>query len=204
MPAPTLRVPYETFLERNLQHSRIASALPGLEPALQKALAELLLIRLFDDLQEALSGIAYRLACGTSYLDGTMPILLVPAARSTQGARVLFETHLRAKHQNVKWSRTTFIKNTTRHVLDSSDSFIRACDAHSLRISEMQAVRNRIAHRNASTRGAFDVVLRRYYGGAPAGVSPGLLLLTPRATPTPLQAYLVATRIITKDCARAR
>lgn len=203
MPAPTLRVPYETFLERNLQHSRIASALPGLEPALQKALAELLLIRLFDDFQEALSGIAYRLACGTPYLDGTSPHLLTPAARSTRGARVLFETHERPRHQNVKWSRTNFIKNTTKHVLDSGDSFIRACDAHSLKISEMQAVRNRIAHRNASTRDAFDVVLRRYYGGAPTGVSPGLLLLTSRATPTPIHAYLIVTRVIAKDCARA-
>ena len=203
MPAPSLRVPYLTFLERNAQHSRIAAVLPGLEPALQKALAELILIRLFDDLQEALSGMAYRLACGTAYVDNTAPQLLTAPARSTAAARYLFETHNRAKHQYVKWSRTSYIKSTVKHVLDWTDPFVAACDAHSLTISEMQSVRNRIAHRNATTRGPFNLVLRRYYGGAPTNVSPGLLLITPRVAPAPLFRYLTASRIIVKDCVRA-
>jgi len=203
MPAPSLRVPYQTFLERNQKHTLIANALPALDPSLQKALAELVLIRLFDDFQEAISGIAYRLACGTPYQDGTLPTLLAPAARSTDGARRLFEFHGRPRQKYVKWSLVKYINETTKFVIDPGDHFIRACDAHSLLISEMQSVRNRIAHRNANSRLKFDVVLRRYYGGAPAGVSPGLLLLTPRATPVPLQAYLTATRVVVRECVKA-
>lgn len=149
MPAQTLRVPYQEFFERNWKHVTIANALPRLEPALQKALAELVLIRLFDDFQVALAGIAYRLACGTAYLDTTAPNLLVTPARSTSGARFLFENHSRTKQKYVKWSTASFITDTTKYVLDQSDPFIRACRAQSLVISEMQAVRNRIAHRNA-------------------------------------------------------
>lgn len=140
MPAQTLRVPYQEFFERNWKHVTIANALPRLEPALQKALAELVLIRLFDDFQVALAGIAYRLACGTAYLDTTAPNLLVTPARSTSGARFLFENHSRTKQKYVKWSTASFITDTTKYVLDQSDPFIRACRAQSLVISEMQAV----------------------------------------------------------------
>lgn len=203
MPAPTVRVPYSEFLDRNARHAQIAQELPNLGPALQKALAELLLIRLFDDFQDAIAGIAYRLACEAPYLDATAPTLLIPAAKSSESARYLFETHNRNKHRYVKWSKATYIKDTVRHVLDASDPFITAVDAYSLEISEMQAVRNRIAHRNTNSRKAFDPVLRRYYGGAPTNVTPGLLLITGRVTPTPLTRYLTATRVILRDCVRA-
>jgi hypothetical protein len=206
MPARSLRVPCDWFLDQNAKHSQIEAALPGLNPALQKALAELLLIRLFDDLQEALAGMAYRLACGAPYVDNTRPTLLTAPARSTLGARVMFETHNRAgKKYYVKWSKTTYIKDTVRHVIDPADSFVLACDAHALTISEMQVVRNRIAHRNATTRARFNTVLQRYYGGTPSNVTPGLLLIAPRTAPaTPLSRYLAATRVLVKDCARAQ
>lgn len=203
MPSPTLQVPYQTFIERNQRHTQITNALANIDPSLQKVLAEMILIRLFDDLQEALSGMAYRLACGTSYIDNTSPNLLTPPARSTSGARLLFEQHGRPRHKYVKWSRVSYIRETTKYVISPNDPFIRACDTHSLTISEMQAIRNRIAHKNSDSRKRFDVVLRRYYGATPKNVTPGLLLLTPRVAPSPLHTYLTATRIIAKDCARA-
>lgn len=203
MPAQSLHVPYDTFLDRNQRLGAIGLALPTLEPALQKAVAELLFMRLFDDLQEALSGTACRLACGTAYLDGTAPNLLTTAARSAASARVLFETHNRAKPHRVRWSRAEYVKAATKHVIAATDPYVQACDAHSLTISEMQAIRNRIAHRNANTRASFDVVLRRYYGTAPTSITPGLLLLTQRFAPTLLNRYLTATRVIAKDCVRA-
>lgn len=203
MPRPSLGVPYREFIERNQKNSAIAGAIVGLEPALQKALAELILIRLWDDFQEAISGIAYRLACGTPYGDGTVPTLLTAPARSTAGARILFETYGRTGQKQGKWTNVGLIKKTTRFVIDQNDPFIRACDSHSLIISEMQIVRNRIAHRNARTRREFNTVLTRYFGGTPPGVTPGALLLTQRAKPPRLQAYLTATRIIVRDCARA-
>lgn len=203
MPARSLRVPHAWFVQQNAKHMGIAGALPTLEPNLQKALAEMLLIRLFDDLQEAVAGIAYRLACGSPYIDGTPAGLLSAQARSNDGARTLFEWHNRGRHQHVKWSRAKYIKDTVQHVIDPGDPFVRACDSHALILSEMQAVRNRIAHRNPTSRAKFNVVLGRYYGGTPRGVTPGLLLLASRAAPPPLYRYLAVTRVIVKDCARA-
>lgn len=204
MPARSLKVPFDWFLEQNLRHSRIVAALPGLDPALQKALAELVLIRLFDDLQESIAGMAYRVACGTPYVDGTSPGLLTSPARSADGARLLFQSHGRGgKTRFVKWSKSKYIKDTVRHVISPTDPLLVACDAHSLVISEMQIIRNRIAHRNSSTRKTFNTVLTRYYGGTPTNVTPGLLLLAPRVSPPPLHQYLAASRVIVKDCCRA-
>lgn len=205
MPPRSLRVPCDWFLAQNAKHCQIEAALPTLNPALQKALAELLLMRLFDDLQEALAGIAYRLACGAPYVDNTSPTLFTAPARSTMAARTMFETYNRGgRRYYVKWSKTTYIKDTVKHVLDPTNSFTLACDAHALTISEMQIVRNRIAHRNTTTRARFNTVLQRYYGGTPSNVTPGLLLIAPRTVPaTPLSRYLTATRVLVKDCVRA-
>src|SRR4051794_8784389 len=107
MPSRSLQVPYQAFLAQNAKHASIVQALPTLQPALQKALAEMILIRIFDDFQQALAGIAYRLACQTPCVDGTMPLLLAWPARSATGGQLLFETHGRASHVYVKWWKTT-------------------------------------------------------------------------------------------------
>jgi hypothetical protein len=177
--------------------------LPSIDVRLQKLLAELIMMRLFDELQEAIAGVALRLACGTRYADGTAPHLLTAPARSTMGARHLYETHGRPKVKACKWSRTKFINETTKYVLDPGDPFTVTCNAHALVISEMQAIRNRIAHRNAAARAPFSTVVKRYYGAALNTVSPGLMLLSPRFSPTLLEQYLAASRVIAKSCARA-
>jgi hypothetical protein len=174
-----------------------------IEPGLQKLVAELVMMRLFDEFQDALSGIAQRLACGTPYADGTPPSLLTAAAKSTAGARLLFEQYGRAKPRPAKWSRTKFINETTKHVLNATEPFTLACIANALVISEMQAVRNRIAHKNASSRAAFAPVVQRHYGAKLNNVTPGLLLLSPRFSPTLLERYVIACRVIATGCARA-
>jgi len=170
---------------------------------LQKLLAELVMMRLFDDFQEAIGGVACRLACGTPYRDGSLPILLTAPAKSTLGARDLFETFGRPKRQYVKWSKTTYINETTKYVLDSANPFTAACNANALIISEMQAVRNRIAHANANSRAAFSAIVQRHYGAKLNNVSPGMLLLSSRFSPTLLEQYVATCRVITKTCARA-
>jgi hypothetical protein len=161
------------------------------------------MMRLFDDLQEAIAGVALRLACGTAYADGTRPNLLTAPARSTAGARQLFETHGRPKPKDTKWSKTGFINETTRYVLDAKDPFTMTCNANALVISEMQAIRNRIAHRNARSHSAFSTVVQRHYGAKLNNMSPGLMLLSPRFSPTLLESYIGACRIIARSCARA-
>jgi hypothetical protein len=160
------------------------------------------MMRLFDEFQEALAGIALRLACGAPYADGSAPQLLTTAARSTGGARTLYEQHGRPTTKFMKWSKVTYINETTRYVLDANNPFLTVCSANALVISEMQAVRNRIAHKNANSRTAFATVVVRHYGAALNNVSPGLLLLSPRFAPSMLERYIASCRVILKNSAR--
>lgn len=161
------------------------------------------MLRLFDEFQEALAGVALRLACGTRYLDGTAPVLLAGPARSTSGARNLFETVGRTKPARTRWSKSSYINDTTKHVLHPSNAFNTVCSANGLIIAEMRSVRNRIAHSNAKTRAAFAEVVQRHYGARLNHVSPGMLLISARFSPTLLEQYLAACRAILKGCAKA-
>lgn len=203
MPAQSVAVPHSELVNRCNRHLQVIGGLQRIPPHLQRLLAELVMMRLFDEFQEAIAGIALRLACGTSYADGTLPTLLTSPAKSTTGARALYEAFGRAKPQSAKWSKTTFINDTTKYVLDTSDSFTATCSAHAIVIAEMSAVRNRIAHANANSRAAFARVVTRYYGANRNSVSPGILLLSPRFSPILLERYLGACRVITKACAKA-
>jgi len=181
----------------------VIHGLGQIEVRLRKLLAELVMLRLFDEFQDAIAGIALRLACGTPYADGTAPTLLTAPARSIPGARQLYETVGRPKQVNLRWSKTAFINDATRYVLDPSNAFNGVCNANALAISEMRAIRNRIAHSNAKSRAAFAQVVRRRYGATLNHMSPGLLLMSPRYSPTLLEQYVGACRTITKGCAKA-
>lgn len=203
MPAQNVAVPHAEFVARSSRHTQVIQALNQVEVRMQKLLAELVMLRLFDEFQDAIAGIAFRLACGTPYADGTVPKLLTAPAKSASSARTLYETFARPRPKPVKWSKVAFINATTKHVLDPSDAFSAACNNNALVISEMQAVRNRIAHANASSRAAFAIVVQRHYGAKLNHVSPGMLLLSSRFSPTLLEQYVAACRAITKGCARA-
>ena len=203
MPAQNLAVPHTEFVARSNRHGEVIQGLSQVEARLQKLLAELVMLRLFDEFQEAISGVALRLACGTPYVDGTAPALLTAPARSTPGARHLYETFGRPRPVKLRWSKTTFINDATKYVLDSSNAFSAVCSANALTISEMQAIRNRVAHSNVKSRAAFSLVVQRRYGATLNHVSPGMLLISTRFSPTLLEEYLGACRTIMKGCAKA-
>jgi hypothetical protein len=203
VPAQNVAVPHFEFLQRSNRHDLVIHGLGQVEARLQKLVAELVMMRLFDEFQDAVAGIALRLACGTPYADGTIPNLLTAPAKSTSSARDLFETLGRAKRKYVKWSRASYINDATKYVLDATDPFTAVCTANALIISEMQAVRNRIAHANTKSRVAFSNVVQRHYGAKLNNVSPGVLLLSSRFSPPLLEQYVAACRVITKACARA-
>lgn len=161
------------------------------------------MMRLFEEFQEALSGIALRLACGAPYADGSAPKLLTGPAKSTAGAKTLYEQHGRSKPKFAKWSKVAYINETTKYVLDPAEPFLVACSANSLVISEMQAVRNRIAHKNATSRAAFSTVVTRHYGANLNSVTPGLFLLSSRFAPTMLERYITSCRVIIRSCSRS-
>jgi hypothetical protein len=203
VPRQSVAVPHSELLAKCDRHSEVIRGLVGVGPHLQKLLAELVMIRLFDEFQDALAGIALRLACGTPYVDGTAPRLLTSPSKSTASARALYENFGRPKPKYSKWSKASFINDTTKYVLDASDPFRVACSANGSVIADMQAVRNRIAHANARSREAFADVVKRHYGAKRNSVSPGTLLLSPRFLPTLLERYIVTCRVIATACAKA-
>ncbi len=203
MPAQNLAVPHTEFVARSNRHGQVVQGLSQIEVRLQKLLAELVMLRLFDEFQWAITGVALRLACGTPYVDGTAPVLLTTPAKSTSGARHLYETFGRPKPVKLRWSKASFISDTTKYVLDPSNAFNAACKANALTISDMQAIRNRIAHSNSKSRAAFAAVVKRHYGAKLNHISPGLLLMSTRFSPTLLEQYLGTCRAIMKGCAKA-
>ena len=203
MPAQNLAVPRREFIARSNRHGQVVQGLSRIEVRLRKLLAELVMLRLFDEFQEVIAGIALRLACGTPYVDGSSPMLLTEPAKSLSGARQLYETFGRSKQVNLRWSKTPFINNATKYVLDPSNAFNVACNANALTISEMQAIRNRIAHSNSKSRAAFARVVQRHYGATLNHVSPGMLLISPQFSPTLLEQYIGACRAIAKGCSKA-
>lgn len=203
MPAPNVSLPADELTRRCARHEQILVGSAHLAAGVQKLLAELILIRLFDEFQEAVSGVALRLACGALYADGSHPVLLAPPASSTVAARALFEGFGRVKHESVRWSKVSYINATTRYVLDATDDFTEVINAHAAVIADMRAVRNRIAHANASSRAAFAAVVRKHYGARRNHVSPGMFLLSPRSSARPLDLYLATCRVIARDCVKA-
>jgi hypothetical protein len=203
VPAPNLAVPHAEFIGRSNRHAEVLRGSAQIEARLQKLVAELVMLRLFDEFQEALAGVAFRLACGTPYVDGTAPTLLTAPASTTASARQLYATFGRSKRATLRWSKTSFICDATKYVLDPSNAFISVCNANALGISEMRAIRNRIAHSNAGSRAAFAEVVQRRYGATLNHVSPGMLLISTRFSPTLLDGYLGACRTIMNGCAKA-
>lgn len=202
MPAPSVEVPCRAFVDRSVKHERIVQGFARVDPSLQKLLVELVMLRLFDEFQEAISGVAFRLACGAPYGDGTMPNLLINPAKSAAGAKDLFENHGRSRMSHVKWSKAKFINETTKYVIDPSDPFSSICSVNGSVIADMQIVRNRIAHSSSSSRARFGDVVQRHYGARLNLISPGSLLLSPRFQPLLVEQYIVACRTIVRECAR--
>lgn len=202
MPGVKLEVPYRDFRERCDRHDRVIAGVPSATPELQRLVAELVMIRIFDEFQEALAGIASRLVCGAPYVDGTSPGLLTDRALSTKGAIRLMEEHGRPKAVRLKWSKASFANKNTQFVLPNTEHFNQTVAGHAVIIAEMQAVRNRIAHRNENARSAYAKVVFRRYGASRNNVSPGLLLLTPRFHPPLLTTYVASCRTIIKTCVR--
>jgi hypothetical protein len=197
MSAPSVAVPYAQFLKQCDRHSDIVDGLQSVgDPRLRRLLAELVMMRLFDDFQEVLKGVAVRLACGAAYIDGSSPTLMVQPARSTREALVNFQTLGRGGKQKYdQWSKFSYVNETVKFVFHANDPFLSTCRVNSQVLSEMQVVRNRIAHSAVKT---YPDVVRRYYGASFNHVTPGILLLSSRNSPPLLERYITSCRVLAK------
>jgi len=181
----------------------LCRTLSTLQPIHQKLVAEIVLLRLFSLFENTISSICLKLVCGASYVDGTSPNLLL-RARSVQNARALFQTHGRTRpRHDLKWSKAGEIKENLRYVINASDNVVAVVDRNGVLVDELRRVRNRIAHNNPQSRRNYREVVRRHYGAFLNHVTPGMLLLTQRLTPSLLEQYIRQQRIVVKDAVKA-
>jgi hypothetical protein len=173
-------------LGRNIGH---------LEPAYQKLVAEIALLRAFDLFQNTIKNIATKIVCGAAYLDGSQAVVVL-RCRGIANAVDAMMTHGRQRPRSLRWSTVADIKENVKHVLDPSDHVVKILDQHGTLIDECRRVRNRIAHNNRSTRADFQVVVRRHYGANLNYVTPGMLLLSTRRTPRLLEQRLSELKVL--------
>lgn len=199
MPRVRVGVPLNTFTDKCDRYLVVARKVAFIEDhEIRKMMAELVMMRLFDDLQELVEGVAIRLACGATYMDGSTPVLLVPHFRDTGQALTAFDTLSRARPKHAKWSKAGFINDAVKYVLDPVEHFRITCSAVGSDLNEMRVVRNKIAHRRVPE---YRNVVRRYYGAYRNNVSPGILLLSPRFDL--LSSYIRKSVVIARSLCKA-
>lgn len=205
MPFANVKVPHAEFVQRCKKHDAIVAEIPNAAPHVQRLLAELVIMRLFDEFQEFLRGTALRLACGAPYVDGLSPTLLIAPCTSTTAAETTMLTlNRQTPWRYLQFSNSAYVRKSTKHVLGAGDPFLQVLGNNSAIFEEMRRVRNRIAHNSFNTRTNFSLVVQGYYGAKLNGISPGLLLLSPRLNPRPIDLYLGSCRAIAKGCVRAQ
>lgn len=177
-------------------------------PVIQKAMAELVLLRIFYRLEAFLEEATIRICCGAAYLDGSSAAVLV-ASRSRDAAIKNMRQHNRTnaagapKSIDLKWTIDSDILNNVKFVIPAADSYCTVVTNHGPELDRMRRMRNHIAHGNRDTSRKFRPVVTHFYGAALPHITPGVLLLSPRFGPTVLSRAFVFARVFAKDLIKA-
>jgi hypothetical protein len=199
---PSLDVNVRDFAARLSVLEQLVDGIDTVPIKFQKILGELVMLRLFSLLEAHLQSLCMKIVCGAPYLDGTRPTLLVKAP-SAASAILQMRTLNRAKTLDLSWTTCTAIKKNIEFSVDTSDPIFATFAAYDASIDEMRLVRNHIAHGNADTRRKFRPVVKAHYGAYVPSITPGVLLLSRRHSPSILKRYLIQCRIAVRDIARA-
>jgi len=165
----------------------------------QYLIAEVIMLRLFGIFESSVQDIAYKLACGALYRNGTNPLVLTPC-NNLMDAHHKMLSHQRGRPlPYLKWTTSRYINDSIKFVLDPTDSFYTTILSNSSALEEMRIVRNQIAHRTKSTKNAFDTVLVNRYGANPRLSMGAFLTSTTRHTPSNITRYVQEMTIILND-----
>ncbi len=185
-------------VDRLIRYYRDSS---DLVPRFQYLVAELVMLRLFSILEEAIEEVACKLVAGASYTNGNHPNLLY-TARSQEAAKGAMSTYQRSKPQTLRWGRSSDIRDSVRKVIDTSDPFCHQATVHGNLLNEMRTVRNRVAHVGTNSREGFRQVIRQRYGANPSMQIGAFLTSTQRHQIAKLDEYLTTTKVMVADLAK--
>lgn len=160
------------------------------------------MLRLFSILDVTISEVAFKLACGATYRNGSNPLIL-ENCRSVLDAYTKMLSHNRRKPMRyLQWTKANFVRDSIEHILDIRDHFYVNIQNHSNLINEMRIVRNQIAHNAPSTKTEYITLLRTIYGGNPKLTMGAFLTSTNRHAICNIDRYLTSTSIILNDITR--
>ena len=201
MPVPRLDITLRDTRRRIDYLANFRSDSRDLAPRYQYFIAELIMLRLFAIMENAIADVAYKLVAGAAYINGNQPRRLY-IARSIAGARTAMLTYGRSKpRQNLSWTKSKYIRESTSTVLAPTEIYLTYAQAHGGTLDEMRKVRNFIAHRNSSSHIGYKQVVRAAYGAhSKIGVGP-FLVSEQRSSTTKIDSYLLAVKIIITDLA---
>lgn len=202
---PSIENDLTTFMKETARLTSLLASTSSLEPAHRKFIAEIALIRLALLIENTMKSVFCKLACGATYIDGSIPKILAQQ-RNTPAAIAAMQKLNRSKDRNnLSWNDGAEIRKNIQFLIDPADQCHQVLKYHASFLTEVRFIRNHIAHRNTNSRKNFVKLIRKYYGARVPGVTCGNLLVSKRVSPTrPLLAtHLITANVMVKDITRA-
>jgi hypothetical protein len=159
--------------------------------------AALALLRMHIAWEDFIERSFLRYLCGAYTTSGYSPILLNAPFRTIDNA---FTTIL-AGHQYINWNPAK-IENLARTYFNSGDPFVSAVSPARNKLTEINDVRNRFAHRSESASQKFEFIVQSVFGFVPRGINPGrYLLMTDPLNPSLrfIDSYAVILRVTARS-----
>lgn len=171
----------------------------SLESKYQYFIAEVVMIRLFGILEDAIRYTAFKLACKTNYRSGKTPSPNI-ICKSINDARNQYRTYNRNDSLlNLNWSKVSYINKSIKFILTTSEDFYKYINNYPNEINEMRIIRNHIAHRSSSTYNDFKK-LKQHLFGANLNITIGAFLTSnKRLGYSKIDRYLTTVKIIIDD-----
>ncbi len=177
-----------------------------LQPDIRGYVVEILMLRLFSVLESSVREIAFRVACGAPYRNGSSSSPIVVCA-TLNDAFNNFKTYNRRKSlSHLKFTNVSSTNDTIKHIIDTSEPFRVKLSAYGVRFEEMRKVRNHIAHHYKNTYTEYrSVICARF--GAFKKIRPAVFLnsqISSTNRMTFIEEYLKITKALINDITAGR
>ena len=201
---PSLADDCTNFKKEIVRLTGILQSTSSLVSSHRKFIAEIALIRLSILIENTMKSVFCKLACGATYIDGSMPIILAQQ-RNIPAAITAMQRLKRPKlRYSLPWNDGSEIRDNIRYLIDPTDQCHQLLKNYASFLTEIRYIRNHIVHRNANSRANFVKLIWKYYGAKIPGVTCGNLLMSPRVSPKRplLAAHLITANVMLRDIAR--
>lgn len=203
MPRASLPATYAASVRDINRLSVYVTNFGAMEAKYQYMVAEVVMLRLFSILEQAIGETALKLACGATYTNGRAATVLIPCRSIADATNKMMTSRPRRDQiRYLQWTKAALVERSIRYVLDSRDAFFINVQNNAILLNEMRVVRNEIAHRTKSTRQEYRTELARIYG-AKTNLTVGAFLTSSTRHPrSNIVRYIRSIPIIVRDISR--